>query len=1017
MTILLNLHGAMHQLKTSSTNRETVETIHRLTQELYRTVGVLFYTRYLATVRNAGGEVDEDLRDHISQYMEKPTFDSWIKLARKSVKLLCEMDDRFATEYIESSEEPLDSDLNATARDVLIAIQRYRAVEKYRPQKKVKPGEVLEFILHLRNTRSHTWDSEGNLQGLMDAGLKELIPALMDLLLRFAKAKILIPCSASVKGIRTIVTDGFAVQTRNIKDHSTSGLAFDSCYIQYYDDEDPFLFKTDLIRYDSAKNYCFVYQEFSERKKVSTFEAVPLQGTPTPSKHEVETHEALFGISSGLEELPPGTDDSGTVEELIYRFFAQLRKGSTGVVAGTHLTSLQQMIYTQTAIDRNFWAMLEEENPDLVIIAGNAGDGKSTLMKMLENEHGDQVNGRNIKWNFDATHSESASEKQVDTLRRYFSAFSDDKVGAEPDDVYIVAMNTGMALSFFEDVKSYIEPGNPATSFSYLGNKVKSMMDIPGKRQQLTTGWKVMLFDLGRRALFNIDTKTDRSPSLVSDLLSRLVSLNYWNNCPSCPMYKKCFIIANIQLLRKKSVVRYIEYLLMRASYSSKTHFTIRDFWEFISEVVGGRTNLHEQLKLALADKTCVKLMEYLADWPLYGDFLASLITNSLFQDKPFFDEGSKVMFSMMSDILAKAEPEMFDKVVIHSELTNEFAQLQRLSEAPRILRDVLSHDPAGLSGVRIDTYSELAASKLLGPEPESVLEMIDDLLPQEQHSLQRNISALKTLLKYSTDPDLKKEEADWLPIMVKELTRSLITSMKRRYVFASKHVKPTTANYDELYSRDYVTRFVKDVILKTREYVFDGRKKTDTRRRQLINHLLIDLLPAAVMVSDGLSSREVLGLKRDEFYISLDERYNRGELAQYIAATPVRIDGSSCEMHLGNAFEKYSGCMATVRRYDLFDPVPMEIYVDFAVEGKRSTDFKIDATTYGLLKGMLEGRQPSLVEDLRYRNFEVVKRKIRELARDRSQMVYYDLYGAEVLRIEPDVIDRENTWKIETGG
>jgi len=1042
MTILLNLHGAMHQLRNSTTNKEAIETINRLTEELYRTVAILFFTRYIARVRSSGGSIDRNLHDLVAQVMKEPTFDSWMRFAEMSVTLLLGTSDRFALKYIECSKEKLSPDLNSAAKDLLSAIQQFRSIDKYRPSKQVTPHELLSFILHLRNYRSHAWDSEASLQGLMDASIKELVPALIENLLRFAEVQILVPRSASGEGVRTVITDGLNTETTTLKDCRTAGLVFDACYVQYYADEDPFLFRTDLIRFDSSNNLCFVYQQFRERKDAigeALFEAVPKQGNPKTHKVPLEDHVPLFrmprvsgerggedaktceaveqptpGIS--LEEMLPVAEQSRPIEELIYRFFAQLRKGSTGIVAGMQLTDVQTKIYTESAMDRNFWRMLEEENPDLVMIAGNAGDGKTALMRMLQKEHGDTVAGRRIRWNFDATHSDSASENQVDTLRRYLSAFFDENATREPDDVHIIAMNTGMALSFFDRAKKREIDGEPAIRFSLLEETIRSMMDIPGAPQKPATRWKVLVLDLGRRALFNIDQNGSQTSSLISDLVSTLTGLDYWDHCQSCPAYEKCFIIANISLLRKESVVRCLEYLLLRASYSSNIHFTIRDFWEFISEAVGGRSSLHEKLSYVLTEKTCVSLVQYLADWPLYGDLLASLVYNSPFQDGPFFDESSKDLLEKMSKILSDSD-QVFEHVDAYSELTNEFARVRNIAEASRIVRALLSHDPAGLSGHRIDSYCELAASKLLGPNPEEALTMVSDLLPQERYYLSRQLRMLSVLQEQSARPELRTDEADLIPVMTRELTKTMISCMKRRYVFANKEVIPKASDYDELYSRDYVTRFVQKVVLKARKYVFDGSRNNDPRRRDLISHILIDLLPDAVMTSEGLNSREALGLKRMEFHVSLDARFNRGELADYIAATPVFIDGSESDIHLGRAFDKHAGCMATVERYGLFDPVPMEVHVHLVVEGGRSADFKIDAATYGLLSGVLEGRQPSIVEDARYRNFEVIKKKIRELAKDRSMMAYYDLYGKEVLKIEPDTMDPKSKWKIEGKG
>ena len=66
MGLILNLHGAVQQLKNSRTNTKTIETVNRLTEEFYRTMGILFFTRYSVPNIRLEEQLADDVEKHIS---------------------------------------------------------------------------------------------------------------------------------------------------------------------------------------------------------------------------------------------------------------------------------------------------------------------------------------------------------------------------------------------------------------------------------------------------------------------------------------------------------------------------------------------------------------------------------------------------------------------------------------------------------------------------------------------------------------------------------------------------------------------------------------------------------------------------------------------------------------------------------------------------------------------------------------------------------------------------------------
>src|SRR5262249_32080955 len=85
--------------------------------------------------------------------------------------------------------------------------------------------------------------------------------------------------------------------------------------------------------------------------------------------------------------------------------------------------------------------------PDLVVLTGSSGGGKSMTIDALETAAAGRF-GEVIK---DATHAEAPDLEQRDALMRFFEPFADGQpryAGAPR----LVAMNTGMVIRFFDQL-------------------------------------------------------------------------------------------------------------------------------------------------------------------------------------------------------------------------------------------------------------------------------------------------------------------------------------------------------------------------------------------------------------------------------------------------------------------------------------------------------------------------------------------------------------------------------------
>jgi hypothetical protein len=183
LTLIFNLPGAVQEVRGSRTNKEKIEALNRFTEEFYRTIGILFYTRYLMICNETQNQMDDDIKVIIRDYFLAPTFDSWIRIGKLCVEHLYASGDRFALEFNKIAMRELEPSETIKAKKILKEIHSLRSSITYSPPRKITYGQVLEVMRLLRNFRSHEWDNNPTLKPLLDLEVEEFIISLVDKLM------------------------------------------------------------------------------------------------------------------------------------------------------------------------------------------------------------------------------------------------------------------------------------------------------------------------------------------------------------------------------------------------------------------------------------------------------------------------------------------------------------------------------------------------------------------------------------------------------------------------------------------------------------------------------------------------------------------------------------------------------------------------------------------------------------------------------------------------------------------
>jgi hypothetical protein len=268
--------------------------------------------------------------------------------------------------------------------------------------------------------------------------------------------------------------------------------------------------------------------------------------------------------------------------DVIQRVFSLRRSSEHAVVSEAGRTDSQRRLHIQDDIED--W-LLERittaaDDPDvssLFILSGNAGDGKSDLLLRLQ----DRVDMTRCEMIRDATQSESPDEDQIARLAEFLRPFSDEPREGLP--VHLIAMNTGMAISFFEGVASRPELGR----FSLLDSVVKQELGLGRQLPEEDPPWPFEIVNLDRRDLLEgpfFEQMLDRlDPDGSQGLFAGAPA-----NCKMCAAREICFVRTNLELLRDERTRSGVRNALRRAAMEQGVHFSPRNLWDGLSWFIAG---------------------------------------------------------------------------------------------------------------------------------------------------------------------------------------------------------------------------------------------------------------------------------------------------------------------------------------------------------------------------------------------------------------------------------------------
>lgn len=274
----------------------------------------------------------------------------------------------------------------------------------------------------------------------------------------------------------------------------------------------------------------------------------------------------------GFEPTKPNTNPFVTHLLTIYSQSQVSNAGTRG------LDEVGKATYVPTYLDEKLKPALLKGEFRLVIISGNAGDGKTAFIQQFEafaesngaqlqrgaNGAVFQVKGHIYQSNYDGSQDEG-DERNDAVLKKFFGPFAGkDNTSWPENQTRLIAINEGRLVDFFLEHEE----------------------DFPLLSQQIQKGLAGAVPENGV-AVINLNLRSvvaepvEDHPSILERLIVRMSQQEYWQACEKCDLNGKCYAYHNARtfqdLVAGPKVIERLKMLYTITHLRGRLHITMRD--------------------------------------------------------------------------------------------------------------------------------------------------------------------------------------------------------------------------------------------------------------------------------------------------------------------------------------------------------------------------------------------------------------------------------------------------------
>jgi len=292
--------------------------------------------------------------------------------------------------------------------------------------------------------------------------------------------------------------------------------------------------------------------------------------------------------------------------------YSQARRDNSGTRG---LDDVARLTYVETRLDRLLRLAVLDGQYRLVIITGNAGDGKTAFIKTLEAEitrKGAQVEqvtpnsstfmhrGLCFVTNYDGSQDEGAERANDQVLTDFFAPFADG------------AINEGRLIDFFGGATG-------SARFEHLGRQILRFFEEDGVD---LPPW-LLIVDLNQRSVVADDPDVTEG-SIFERQLKALLCPDFWAPCAACQWQSRCFIKFNADTLADPvsgpAVRERLRTLFEIVHLRRQLHITMRDLRSALSWLI-------------FRDQACADVAAHLAANPLPSEMVDLFYYNAYAAD------------------------------------------------------------------------------------------------------------------------------------------------------------------------------------------------------------------------------------------------------------------------------------------------------------------------------------------------------------------------------------------------
>ncbi len=245
--------------------------------------------------------------------------------------------------------------------------------------------------------------------------------------------------------------------------------------------------------------------------------------------------------------------------------------------------------YVETKLDRNLIPRILNPMTKLVILTGNAGDGKTAfiqhvekmaegqgakVLKCTDNGSTFTLNGVTYQTLYDGSQDFEGTGNDA-----VLAAFFNDLKGLEPPKgafTKVIAINEGKLRDFI-----LFKP-----QYRWLGKQVHHYLSF----SDFKLNESLAFVNLNLRSM--VGSTPDES-SIIDLLLNKFLDTSFWVQCTNCDNLEKCYIRYNVASFndpkRGPEIRRRLKLLLLAVHFRKTRHITMRDLRSILSLILFGK--------------------------------------------------------------------------------------------------------------------------------------------------------------------------------------------------------------------------------------------------------------------------------------------------------------------------------------------------------------------------------------------------------------------------------------------